>query len=51
MEIIFEFSKEYTTLAIDEAIACLKTEKIIYKIIEFNPELLIISANINYEKI
>ena len=51
MKIIFEFSKEYKTLAIDEAIACLKTEKIIYKIIEFNPELLIISANINYEKI
>ena len=41
MKLIFEFSKEYKILAIAETIACLKTEKIKYNIIELNQELLI----------
>jgi tRNA (guanine10-N2)-dimethyltransferase len=51
MKIIFELSKEYINLPKDEILYCLKTEKINYKIIESNQELLIISTNINYKKI
>lgn len=51
MKLIFEFSKEYKNLPIAETLSCLKTEKINYKIIELNQELLTISANINNNKI
>ena len=51
MKLIFDFSKEYKNLPIAETLSCLKTEKINYKIIELNQELLTISANINNNKI
>lgn len=51
MNIIFELSKEYKHLAIDEIISCLKSFNINYKIIEFNQELLIISIKNNFKKI
>jgi tRNA (guanine10-N2)-dimethyltransferase len=51
MNIIFELSKEYKHLAIDEIISCLKSFNINYKIIKFNQELLIISTKNNFKKI
>jgi len=51
MNIIFELSKEYKHLAIDEIISCLKSCNINYKIVEFNQELLIISTKNNFKKI
>ncbi len=51
MKIIFELSKEFEKIPIDEVISCLIAEKIKYNLLEFSPNLLIISSNINEKKI
>jgi tRNA (guanine10-N2)-dimethyltransferase len=51
MKVIFELSKEFKDLAIDEIISCLDSIETIYQIIEINQELLIISIKNNIKKI
>ena len=44
MKYLFELSKEYKDLAKSEILACLKAEKIEYKVIESNQDVLIIQT-------
>ena len=46
MKFIFELSKEYKTLPVAEILACLKAERIKYKIIESNEDVLVVDTDV-----
>jgi len=47
MKLLFELSKEHTTLSKDEVISCLNAEEIIYTIIDVNENVLVIESDVN----
>jgi len=51
MLLLFELSKEHTTLPVSEIKGCLQAENITYKIIEVNNDVFIIDAKISLDKI
>ena len=51
MKLLFELSKEHTTLPKDEVISCLNAEGIIYTIIDVNENVLVIGSDVNRDMI
>ena len=51
MKLLFELSKEHTTLPKDEVLSCLNAEDIAYRIVESNENVLLIKSDVNNETI
>jgi tRNA (guanine10-N2)-dimethyltransferase len=51
MKFLFELSKEHKTLPTAEVLACLKAEKISYKIVESKDDVLVIETNTKHDTI
>ncbi len=51
MELLFELSKEHSSLPKDEILSCLNAEEITYHIVESNENVLIIESKINHDDV